>query len=365
MTSPQYYRRQLHEIPELGFELPQTTALVKRVLSALPCTVTEPVSGAVAAFFDMGQKETFAFRADMDALPIAEKTGAAYASRHAGQMHACGHDGHTAALLSFAEYLAEQKRPFSRNVLLIFEPAEETVGGAKKICDTGLLEKCNTKAVFGIHLWPGLAAGQIASCAGGMMASTCETTLTFLGKSSHIAKASEGADALAAASRFLCEAYAGLEQMENPNRRLLKFGCMQAGTVRNALAAKAQLAGSLRAVSAAERDELQAWVRELAAGAAAQEGCTVQTDFGRGYPPVENDPDLVERVVDKLCATHPIKTAQPAMTGEDFSFYGQRAPSVFFFFGVGDTAPLHADTFDFDDSLLASIPGFYAQLLDL
>ena len=365
MTDPREYRRALHRIPELGFDLPETTAFVQRVLAPLPCTVTSPAPGAIAAFFDAGRAETFAFRADMDALPICEKSAAVYTSRHAGQMHACGHDGHTAMLLSFAEYLAEHPEALQKNALLLFEPAEETTGGAKAICDCGLFERYAVAAVFGTHLWPGLAAGKIATRAGGVMACSCEANVIFTGKSSHIAKAAQGADALEAASRFLCAVYDAVDQMPQGEKRLLKFGQLSAGTVRNALAERATLAGSLRAMSAAGKDALQREVCLAAEAAARRTGCTVQASFSEGYPAVENDPALTERVLAALGARYDIEDAEPALTAEDFSFYGQKAPAVFFRLGLGDVPPLHAADFDFDDSVLSVMPGFYAALLGI
>lgn len=362
MTHPKKYRRSLHRIPELGFDLPQTTAFVKAVLAKLPCAVFEPAKGAVAAFFDAGKKETFAFRADMDGLPVSETTGTEYSSCHAGAMHACGHDGHTAALLSFAEYLTENAAALNRNALLIFEPAEETTGGAKVICESGIFEKYNVKAVFGVHLWPGLEKGRLATCGGGMMACSCEADITFFGKSSHIAKAAEGADALEAASRFLCRAY---DEIKPQRQQLLKFGFMEAGTVRNALADKALLRGSLRATSKADRDALQQQVRGIAQTAAAAGGCTAKVTFSEGYPPVENDPQLTQQVFKTLGKAFDIKTATPAMTAEDFSFYQEKAPVVFFWLGLGETPPLHAANFDFDDEVLKILPEFYAALLKL
>lgn len=364
MDHTQQYRRALHRIPELGFELPETIAFVKQVLSPLRCVVTEPSKSAICAYFDAGKPETFAFRADMDALPVTECARTAFSSCHPGQMHACGHDAHTAMLLCFAEYLDAHPEALTRNALLIFEPAEETTGGARGICASGVLEAHKVSAVFGIHLQPGVPLGTIATRAGAMMAMACETNVTFFGTSAHIAKAEEGADAVEAAARFLCAAY-DMERTELPPEelRLLKFGKFAGGTVRNALAAEAKLVGSLRGTSEPTCAFLKQRVRAIAAAAADATGCTVAVEFGDGYPPVHNDETLTARVLtalgDKFCFIE----AAPAMTAEDFSVFGRYCPSVFFELGIGDVPPLHAATFAFDESVLPTGPALYAALL--
>ena len=155
------YRRDLHQIPELDRTLPETLSYVRQVLEPLGCTLFSPAEGALCAWFDAGKKGTVAFRADMDALPVAEHSGAPYCSRHPGVMHACGHDGHMAMLLELAHTAARRREELLRNVLLIFQPAEETDGGAKDICDSGVLQQYHVERIFGLHLWPGLPSGTI------------------------------------------------------------------------------------------------------------------------------------------------------------------------------------------------------------
>lgn len=358
------YRRALHRIPELGYELPQTLAFVKTHLAALDCTVALPSRSAITAFFDAGAKTALAFRADMDALPIEEKTSASYASCHAGQMHACGHDGHTAMLLAFADWLSAHKTELKSNVLLIFQPAEEATGGAQSVCATGLLAAHNVRAAFGLHLWPGLPAGQLATRPGPLMARSCEVNVTVTGKSVHIAKAAEGADAAEAAAALLLEAYR-MERTELPADclRLLKFGELHAGTVRNALAATAVLRGSLRAFYDADFEFLQRRLRELSETVPAQFGCTGSLHCTEGIPAVHNDETLTEQ----LFAMRPemLRLTEPSMTAEDFSFYGKEVPAVFSFLGTGRSEPLHGDHFDFEESTLLAGVEFYKSLLAL
>ena len=152
------HRRALHRIPELDNQLPETSAYVRSVLEPLGCAISSPIPGSVCAFFDAGKLETVAFRVDMDALPVTEATGLPCASVHSGKMHACGHDGHTAMALALAEYVSVHIPELPRNVLFLFQPAEETTGGARGLCESGILEAHRVTRVFGLHLWPGLPA---------------------------------------------------------------------------------------------------------------------------------------------------------------------------------------------------------------
>ncbi|MFR0980913.1 MAG: M20 metallopeptidase family protein, partial [Holdemania filiformis] len=231
MNQATQFRRDLHQIPETSFTEFKTKEYVVSVLKTLHCEVIELLETGAAAYFDAGRPATLAYRADMDALPIQEETGLDFASRHPGKMHACGHDGHMAMLLGFAQELDQLDRSgWKNNILLIFQPSEETVGGAKPICDTGIFEKYNVKAIFGTHLWPFIPAGSIASRPDEMMAHASEVTVTVKGKSTHCAKPDEGIDALAIGAELLCRLYA-MEKKIAPNQyRILKFGNFHAGT---------------------------------------------------------------------------------------------------------------------------------------
>ena len=206
------------------------------------------MESALCAWFDFGAGSAIAFRADLDALPIEEKTGAAYASKHPGRMHACGHDGHTAILLELARRLSRRKRS-ARNILLVFQPAEEATGGAKPICDSGMFDRYRVEAIFGLHLWPGLDKGKIFSRPGGMMSRSAELDVDLYGKSAHIGRSWEGCDAMEAACVFLQKAYELERSMPEEIPRLLKFGHLKSGTVRNAISAHTRMEGGLRAFS--------------------------------------------------------------------------------------------------------------------
>ncbi len=353
-------RRALHQIPELDFFLPKTMAYLKTALEGLNCQVFSPTESALCAWFDFGAPTAIAFRSDADALPILEKTGAPYASTHQGQMHACGHDGHMAMALELARRLSKKKQ-LPHNVLLIFQPAEETTGGAKPICDTGILETCHVAAIFGLHLWPGLAAGTIFSRKNEMMARSCEVTVDIYGKSAHIAKAKEGIDALMAGTEFYRRAVAMEQALPETIFRLLKFGKFQSGTVRNALSAHTHIEGSLRAFQDEIFDSLAAGLDRIANEVEESYGCTITVHKSSGYPAVLNPGDLYDRAA--KCVDF-ASLELPSMTAEDFSWYQRRVPGLFFFLGIGDTPALHADTFDFDETILQKGADFLEALAE-
>ena len=353
-------RRALHRIPELGKDLPKTMAYLGRSLANLNCTVFSPTAGALCAFFDFGRPDAIAFRADCDGLPIAEKNDVPYASIHPGQMHACGHDGHMAIALELARRLSG-KTELPHNVLLVFQPAEETTGGAKDICDSGAFNDYNVRAIFGLHLWPGLPGGVVHSRENEMMSRSCEVNVDISGKSAHIAKAAEGIDALAAGVEF----YRRAREMEQklPPRifRLLNFGKLESGTVRNAISAHTHVEGSLRAFQDEVFFSLRDGLYDIAREVEAETGCTVRVSTSDGYPAILNPADLFARARQAV-AFATLDT--PSMTTEDFSWYQRYLPGMFFFLGLGDAPALHADTFDFDESILVKGADFFEKLAE-
>ena len=353
-------RRALHQLPELQLSLPKTMEYLRRSLASLNCRVFSPMESALCAFFDFGQDSAIAFRADCDALPILEQTGAAYASAHPGCMHACGHDGHMAIGLELARRLSA-KTDLPHNVLLIFQPGEEGPGGAKPLCDTGLLAQYNVRYIFGLHLWPGLEKGRIFSRPGPMMTHSCEVDIAIEGRSSHIARPEEGIDATAAA----VEVYSRIRAMEQAlpaeTPRVLNFGQFRSGTVRNALSAGALLRGSLRAYEDTVFQPLYDGIFAIAAQVEKLTGCKITVTTNDGYPAVYNPAELYEKTV----AIGDVQyLPAPYMTAEDFSWYQKCVPGQFFFLGIGDTPALHMDTFDFDDSVLVKGADFFEKLAE-
>lgn len=354
-------RRFLHQIPELGRDLPETIRYLEKSLRGLSCQVFSPMKGALCAFFNFGREKSIAFRSDADALPIREESGVSFASRHDGKMHACGHDGHMAILLELARRLA-QKKELSRNVLLVFQPAEETDGGAKDLADTGIFEKYQVEAIFALHLWPDLPLGTVATRPGGMMSRSSEVTLTVQGRSSHIAKAERGRDAMAAMVEFYRGAVAMEQSLPPETFRLLKFGRMEAGTVRNAVAGSARLEGSLRTFEEELFVSLKERLSCLAEEIGEASGCQMDLHFSEGYPAVWNDEGLYEKLLTwDLSFQH---LEKPVMITEDFSWYQRRLPGVFFFLGIGPAPALHAADFQFDDTVLCRGTEFFLELAE-
>ncbi len=334
-------RRALHRIPEVDWALPKTAAYLRARLEALPCEVFSPCGDALCAYFDFGTAETVAVRSDMDALPVTEATGLPFASQHSGRMHACGHDGHMAMVLGLADWLAEHRA--AQNVLLIFEPAEETSGGAKAICDTGIFEKYHVTRVYGMHLWPKLPQGTVGARAGGMMARSAQLGVEIAGRSVHIAQWREGADALFAAAEFLRRAYV----LAQSAPCLLRFGKLVSGTVNNAVSDRSALEGSLRCFGDAEFDRLWNGLEDIARAVEAETGCRVTLSCTDGYYAVTNDAALLAAARERF----PIVEVEPTLITEDFSEYQRRVPGVFFLLGTGGEA-LHSPKFDFDECVL-------------
>ena len=351
-------RRALHRIPEINRELPETLNYLTESLSGLNCQVFSPVEGALCAFFDFGAQRSLAFRADMDALPIVEKNETDYVSLHPGKMHACGHDGHMAILLELARRLS-RKQSNSWNILLVFQPAEETTGGAKDICQTGVFSRYGVEAIFGLHIWPGLTPGKVFSRKNELMARACQLLVDVYGKSAHIAKAGEGVDALMAGVEFYRRAMELEAALPASVYRLLKFGKFSSGTVRNALSAHTAMAGSLRAFQDDTFEYLRSSLREIGKQVDAAYGSRTVVDMNEGYPAVMNPEDLFERTA--ACVNFETLT-DPFMTAEDFSWYQKYLPGMFFFLGLGDVPALHADTFDFDDTILEKGADFFETL---
>ena len=353
-------RRALHRIPELQLYLPQTMEYLYQALAGLKCRVFAPMESALCAYFDFGADSAIAFRADCDGLPIEENTNLDFASCHPGRMHACGHDGHMAILLELARRL-NKKKSLSKNVLLIFQPGEESPGGARYLCETGMFSNFNVEAVFGLHLWPGLEKGKVFTRENELMSRVCEVNVDIYGKSAHVAQANAGIDALAACAEFYRRATA-LEQALPPEIfRLLKFGRMEAGTVRNAIASEAHLEGSLRAFQDPVFEGLRECLYKIAKDIGREFGCAVELSMSEGYPAVMNDPDLCRRVKGIVDFQD---LEEPSMTSEDFSFYQKQVPGIFFFLGLGDTPALHSRDFHFEEELLVTGADFFEKLAE-
>lgn len=364
------WRRDLHQIPECDFDLPETIGYLRSQLRPMAgrCAcmrVFSPAPSTLCVLFDRGTEGATALRADMDALPVTEETGVAFASRHQGRMHACGHDGHMAMALGACAWMSEHSELLARSVLVVFQPAEETTGGARKVCESGVFGRLGVDRIFGFHLWPDLPAGQVSTRPGALLAASNETTVEFQGRASHIAKASQGRDALLAACRFVPEAYRYMDERSLEEPCLLRFGHMTAGEVRNQIAAGARVEGSLRTFSVAMGERCRRELPRIAERVAAGLGCAARTHFSDGYPPVVNDHGVTSWATGVL-ESHGISVgeiAEPLLIAEDFAWYQQWLPGTFFLLGTGTGTPLHASTFDFDESILTHGVDVYRNLV--
>lgn len=346
-------RRALHRIPEEAHGEFMTQAYILDALRALSPDEAAPCgeTGVRALFKGNGTGRAIAFRADMDALHIAEETGRDFASEHAGMMHACGHDGHMAGLLALATLISRERARLKDDVVLLFQPAEETDGGAKRMIDEGALENPRVEAVYGMHMMPDIPVGKIGTCEGPLMAQTCEMDLIVRGRSAHGAMPHLGVDAIAAAAHLITLLQTTVARCVDPcQQALITIGRMRAGERRNILADQAVLEGIVRTFSNAVYADLKEHIlRDLRAVEAA---FSVQCEFKSNvyYPCVENDAQETRLVIGLLGDA--FVPQRPRMIAEDFSYYQLERPGVFVFCGCMDErhhSPLHSCTFDFDE----------------
>lgn len=361
------HRRALHRIPEVGEQEYKTQAYILEALKPLKADDVRVFAetGVRAVFRGNGKGRVLAFRSDIDALPVREENDCGYVSQHEGCMHACGHDGHMANLLTFAAWLSAHKEELVDDVVLLFQPAEETVGGAKRMIDEGALENPHVDVIYGMHMMPDIPMGKIAACAGPIMAQTCEMDFVIHGKSAHGATPHLGCDAITAMGHLITLFQTTVARCVDPcQQALITIGKVRAGEQRNILAATAQMEGIVRTFSNRVYEALEKRIRDDLAGIEAAFGTKVDFIKRVYYPCVENDPAEFERIRELLGDR--FLQAKPRMTAEDFSYYQLSVPGVFVFCGCMDDAhqaPLHASTFDFDEEALVPGLALFASLV--
>jgi hippurate hydrolase len=368
------HRRRLHRIPELDRELPKTTGYVRTCLAGLPreCEIVSETDGGFCALFRGGQAPkdapSIAFRTDMDALPVKEANDVDYRSEHDGLMHACGHDGHMSMLLGFAHEVAERVDELDRNVLLVFQAAEETTGGARDVAESGVLEQYRAEKIYGIHLWPGYPKDSIICRDGDFMASTMALYIDIAGKSAHIAQYKKGVDALDAACRFIMRCYEVEKNEISPGvRRLLRFGHLRSGSTGNVVAAASYIEGALRTYSDEVKKFLWDRMEEIAADIGARTGAKFTFRHSIPYPAVINPHDLfveARRTLTKAGFDF-IEPVEPLMVSEDFSWYQRRIPGLFLHLGTGMEVPLHNPEYQIDEDALLTGVRIYKTLLGI
>jgi len=353
------HRRWFHKHPELGFDVHNTQKYIAEQLKLLRFDSIEAVvdTGLKAVIMINPEYETLAFRADMDALTLKEQTGLEFSSQNEGIMHACGHDAHMAMLLGFARWLSNNRETLNKNIVLIFQPAEESIGGALPMIKEGVLENPKVDAIFGFHLFPGIKQGFIGLREGPLMAQTCEFDIEITGKSAHGAMPQDGADALMAAAHFVHSIYSAVSRRLDPMQRfLITVGRMQAGERRNIIAEKALLEGIIRTFDEKVYDSVRKTVEDVLAG--VEKTYNVKANYNETvyYPVLYNDSELVQKLR-SIFPTEMLVDAGPFMTAEDFSFFQQKVPGVFMLLGTLNEQkcycePLHSNRFDFDEEVM-------------
>lgn len=356
------HRQTLHQCPELGFECVHTAHYVDSVLRPLGYQMTSVAQTGWLAFKEGLSKKTLVFRADMDALPIQEATGVAYASKHPGIMHACGHDAHMAMLLGLGEILAQTLLEMS--VLLVFEPAEETLGGAQYIVSDTQYQKHDIEAVYALHLDPTLPFGTLGFCPGIMTAQDADLDVFVQGLSAHGTTPHEGKSALLAASQ-LAIALNQLTSLEGQlDDQLATVGTLHSGEGRNIIASSATLQGTLRTFKPSVFEALKDEVFDQAQAIEKAYGVKVHTSIQTLHPPVYNDAKLSLELMQSLPKTTLIN---PRLIAEDFSYFQHHAPGVLMMLGTQDAQypdeQLHRATFNFNDLILVEGVKTYLTLI--
>ncbi len=354
------WRRHLHRYPEVSYEEKETSAFVARELLRMGWRVRTGVGGhgVVADLDGASPGKRIALRADMDALPIQDQKQTEYASTVPGVMHACGHDGHTAALLGAAERLAETKAQWHGSVRLLFQPAEEfPPGGAQAMIKEGALD--GVDEIYGIHLWSQFPACTVQTAPGPIMAASDEFQARIVGKGGHGGLPHQAIDAVAIGSHFVVNAQSIVSRNSDPILpNVISIGSFHAGTTFNVIAADCRLQGTVRSMTPETRAHLKERLEQVLDATCRMFGAEYELDYKFGYPPVVNHAGPAERVLslarDRL-GDEAVRVCQPMMAGEDFSFYLERVPGCFLFVGAGNEsirAPHHHPLFDIDERAL-------------
>ncbi len=373
------WRRDLHAHPELSLEEVRTSAVVQaklrqfgvdEIITGLAKTgVVGVIRGNGPASRAGGR--AIGLRADMDALPIEEQTGLPYASRTQGVMHACGHDGHTTMLLGAARYLAET-RNFDGTVYVIFQPAEENLGGGEIMVRDGLFERCPMERVFGLHNWPSFPAGTFLWRDGPIMAAVANIEITLTGKGAHAAHPDRGIDPIVVASQIVTALQSIVSRSIEPTEGgVVTIGHINGGHTYNVIPQTVRMLGTARWFKPEIGDQLEAGVRRLATGIAASFGAVAEVVFDRAYPATVNDPEATRLTVAaarSVAGEARVRAmTNPTMGGEDFAFMLQAKQGSYIMLGAGRDAddPLpHHPSYDFNDAILPNGASYWATLVE-
>jgi hippurate hydrolase len=368
------WRQDFHRHPELRYEEHRTAAKVAERLGAIGFDGVETGIGGTGVLGVLHGRggpggAAIMLRADMDALPIDEATGAAYASATPGTMHACGHDGHTTMLLGAAKHLAET-RNFDGTVYFCFQPAEEGGGGAKAMLDDGLFERYPPRAVYGMHNWPGLPIGQFAVKDGPVLAAASMFTITITGRGSHAARPQDARDPIIAGAQLVTALQTVVSRVIDPLQpAVLSVTQFSAGSTHNVIPDQAVLLGTTRCFDDGVMQQISDEMDRLC----AQIGAAMRVEIGIErndipYPPTINDKteaDFAEAVMrDAFGDANVIRGHEPTMAGEDFSFFAREVPGCYVLIGNGDSKPLHNAGYDFNDEAAPIGVAYWARLVE-
>ncbi len=365
------WRQDFHRNPELQYDVHRTAGRVADLLRSFGAD--EVVTGigrtgvvAVIRGRNGGAGRVIGLRADMDALPLTERTGKPYASAAPGRMHACGHDGHTAMLLGAAKYLAET-RNFEGTAILIFQPAEEGGAGGRAMLQDGLVERFGIEEFYGLHNLPGMPAGQFGIKPGGIMAATDEFQITIEGEGGHAAMPHNTVDPVIIAAQLILALQTIVSRNIDPMREaLLSVTMVEAGTAFNVIPRHVKLTGTVRTLDEAVRTFMEERIRAVTNGLVETFGGTATVNYRNGYPVTVNAPGPTEfaaSVARGITGASSVE-ADGTMGGEDFAYMLQARPGAYIFLGNGDSTALHSDTYDFNDDIIPVGVSYWVKLVE-
>lgn len=364
------WRHELHRHPELGYRETWTADFIAARLAEFGVEVDRGLAGTgVVGSLRNGAGPAVALRADMDALPLTEANDVEYRSQTEGQMHACGHDGHVTMLLGAARYLAETRR-FKGTVHFVFQPAEESYAGGRRMVEDGLFRKFPVKGVYGMHNWPGMPFGEFGAVAGPVMASADQFDIVVKGKGVHAAMPHLGIDCIVVAAQIVTALQTIASRTVDPNDSVVvSVGKLVAGETSNILPAEAILSGTVRAFSKTVQDQAEDAIRRIVAGVCAANGTTAEIEYVRSYPPTVNhaaETAIAAAAAAKVVGPDKVRDdLRPSMGAEDFAYMLEAALGSYVWIGAGeDRAKLHNPRFDFNDDLLPIGASYWATLAE-
>jgi amidohydrolase len=371
----QAWRRDIHEHPELLYDVHRTAAFVAERLREFGCDEVATglgrtgVVGVIRGRKPAGEGDIrgIGLRADMDALPVAEATELPYASKTPGKMHACGHDGHTAMLLGAARYLAET-RNFAGDAVVIFQPAEEGGAGAAAMIRDGLLNRFAIDQVYGMHNGPGIPVGSFAIRSGPIMASTDAVDIRIEGRGGHAARPHISIDSVMVGAQLITALQSIVSRSVDPLESAVVSMCeFHAGNARNVIPQTAELRGTVRTLTPEVRALVERRVRDVVEGVARMTGAKIDLKYERGYPVVVNhasQTDLAIQVAKEVAGDANVQEMPPMMGGEDFAYMLEQRPGAFIFCGNGDSAGLHHPAYDFNDDAIVFGTSYWIRLVE-